>query len=134
MFLFLIASSFAQESSPQCSYHTDTTQTQHHIFNVGKEDTLNEIPSVEHGPDKPPPSDGRYRADGSKNCDPKNQPAGFGPNGKIPGGNRSDERLFDQTARQSLKRRGKVYQGQQTNQLVDPVHTSARSTSADKQR
>ena len=58
MFLFLIASSFAQESSPQCSYHTDTTQTQHHIFNVGKEDTLNEIPSVEHGPDKPPPSDG----------------------------------------------------------------------------
>ena len=56
MFLFLIASAFAQESSPQCSYHTDTTQMHNHVFNTRKEDVKST--SFEHGPDKPPPSDG----------------------------------------------------------------------------
>ena len=56
MFLFLIASAFAQEYSPQCSYHTDTTQMHNHVFNTRKEDVKST--SFEHGPDKPPPSDG----------------------------------------------------------------------------
>ena len=58
MFLFLIASAFAQEPSPQCSYYTDTTQTQNHIYSASTEDMFYDVTSFGHGPDKPPPSDG----------------------------------------------------------------------------
>ncbi len=58
MFLLLIAGAFAQESSYQCSYYTHTKQMQHHTYNASKEDTFYTFTSFEHGPDKPPPSDG----------------------------------------------------------------------------
>ena len=51
MFLFVIATAFAQEFSPQCSYYSPT-QT------VLSNTTLYTFNSFKHGPDKPPPSDG----------------------------------------------------------------------------
>ena len=54
MFLFVIASAFAQDLPPICSYHSISTQSQIVFGNV-KRDSYQ---SLQHGPDKPPPSDG----------------------------------------------------------------------------
>ena len=58
MFLFLITSAFAQEFSPQCSYLIHTTWMQNHIYSARKVDPFYNATPFEHGPDKPPPSDG----------------------------------------------------------------------------